>query len=168
MGYYKELITDLSYIANRSERGKTRLEWWDVERKELAKSGLIIVMHKKGFGNRPDEMHAVPSFQGLSLLRHYRIKTKWEKLRSLAKVARMIQRIQIQKERHDPVCLVNATRLWNAIDGLDPFSNQCELLWGVMLDVIPWAFRNPNEINSMRFTYRKPNGGLRMFQEGEA
>lgn len=78
-------------------------------------------------------------------------------------VLRIIRKIQKQQSVHNTDCLVNATRLWNAIDGI----MEPEYYWQLMTLHLPWAFRNPNEINSMRFTYRKSNGGLRMFHGGE-
>lgn len=77
-------------------------------------------------------------------------------------VLRIIRKIQKQADKHDTSCLVNATRLWNAIDSMD------EPDWSPMTIHIPWAFRNPGRANSMRFAYRKSNGGIRMFQGGEA
>ena len=79
------------------------------------------------------------------------------------KVLRIIRKIQKQQSVHNTDCLVNATRLWNVIDGMiEP-----EHYWELMTLYLPWAFRKPGVINSMRFTYRKPNGGLRMFHGGE-
>lgn len=78
-------------------------------------------------------------------------------------VLRIIRKIQKQQRDHNTDCLVNATRLWNAIDGMmNP-----EGYWELMTLHLPWAFREPGVANSMRFTYRKSNGGLRMFQGGE-
>lgn len=77
------------------------------------------------------------------------------------KVLRIIRKIQKQQREHNPHCLVNATRLWNAIDSMD------EPDWSPMTIYLPWAFREPGVANSMRFAYRKPNGGLRMFQGDE-
>lgn len=77
-------------------------------------------------------------------------------------VLRIIRKIQKQQSVHNIDCLVNATRLWNAIDSMD------EPDWSPMTTYLPWAFREPGIANSMRFTYRKQNGGLRMFNGGEA
>lgn len=78
-------------------------------------------------------------------------------------VLRIICKIQKQQSVHNTDCLVNATRLWNAIDGM----MEPECYWELMVIYLPWAFREPGKANSMRFTYRKSNGGLRMFQGGE-
>jgi hypothetical protein len=78
-------------------------------------------------------------------------------------VLRIIRKIQKQQNDRNTDCLVNATRLWNAIDGM----MEPEYYWELMTIYLPWAFREPGCANSMRFTYRKSNGGLRMFQGGE-
>jgi hypothetical protein len=78
-------------------------------------------------------------------------------------VLRIIAKIKVQQSVHNTDCLVNATRLWNAIDGM----MHPEYYWELMTLHLQWAFREPGVANSIRFTYRKQNGGLRMFQGGE-
>ena len=46
---------------------------------------------------------------------------------------------------------VNATRLWNAIDCLD----EPDLLWPIMTAIVPWAFLEESDPNSIRFAYAK-------------
>lgn len=73
------------------------------------------------------------------------------KLMKMIQVLRIIRKIQIQHQRKNPSALINATRLWNAIDYMiDP-----EVYWGFMQGGIPWAFRDYRDANSMRFAYRR-------------
>lgn len=48
--------------------------------------------------------------------------------------------------------LRHATRLWNWIDT----QRDCERLWRTMAKRLPMSFVNPDNVNSMRFTYGKP------------
>lgn len=73
------------------------------------------------------------------------------KLMRMIQVLRIIRKIQIQHQKKNPSALINATRLWNAIDYMiDP-----EVYWGFMQGGIPWAFRDYRDANSMRFAYRR-------------
>ena len=93
----------------------------------------------------------------------FRESIEMQERREIDQVYRIMRKIEKQQSAHNTDCLVNATRLWNAIDGMmDP-----EYYWSLMMIYLPWAFREPGVVNSMRFTYRKSNGGLRMFQGGE-
>lgn len=47
--------------------------------------------------------------------------------------------------------LRKATRLWNWIDS----QRDCEDLWRTMAERLPMAFRDPENVNSMRFTYAR-------------
>ena len=48
----------------------------------------------------------------------------------------------------------DATRLWNAIDHMDKYS---EDLWGIMARVRPEFFKDPSNANSIYFTYDTDN-----------
>ena len=50
--------------------------------------------------------------------------------------------------RHNPKQL---TRLWNWID----CQEEPEPLWAIMTRMVPWAFRNPVNPNTMEFTYTR-------------
>lgn len=45
--------------------------------------------------------------------------------------------------------LRDVTRLWNWID--DQYD--CEYLWSLLAIYCPWAFVDPNDVNTMKFTY---------------
>lgn len=56
-----------------------------------------------------------------------------------------IERLCCEKIRS----LKNATRLWNWIDHQD----EPEPLWCIMTGLVSWAFDDPNDPNTVRFTY---------------
>lgn len=50
---------------------------------------------------------------------------------------------------HRDRALRSATRVWNIIDNYE----RPEKFWQVLANVCPWAFENPADLNSIRFTY---------------
>jgi len=79
---------------------------------------------------------------------------------TLTKVRRICAKIFLQAmedfDTRTPVTnrwLVNATRLWNAIDSLE----EPEHCWELMRQQLPEAFNNPADSNSIMFSYHGEN-----------
>lgn len=51
-------------------------------------------------------------------------------------------------------CFVLATRVWNLVDRLPTNGGVC---WGIMLELLPFAFADENNTNSLLFTYVDEN-----------
>lgn len=60
-----------------------------------------------------------------------------------------------RRSHNDFQLAINVTRLWNWIDadGLPADLELTETLWRLLAREFPWLFANPEETNSIRFTY---------------
>lgn len=55
----------------------------------------------------------------------------------------------LHKRNQERAALLRLTRLWNVLDHLD----NSEYGWSIMLGLVPWAFHNRYNPNSLKFTY---------------